>query len=373
MDIVIIGGGFAGIAAASQLLRSKKDLNITLINRYEYTQFRPLFPDIISRSVAVSYLCYPLSRLGNRLSFRFIQGNADRVDTIRNTVIMKNSKTVSYDFLIVATGSETPVPGKIKKSDIVNTLDTINDSQHITDTLHSGAYQNYVVCGGGYTGIETASHIRKGLNRYNQKGNVIIVELGETILSNLPEWMRVYTTVNCDRLGIEIKTKNKITSIDNRDIILSDNTKITNALLIWSTGLNAVFPQIDPLITLGERNRIKVKDDLRVFDNVFAVGDCACSSSDTGCFRMSVQSSITSGVFAANNIIALIHGNETNSFHVTDPGFIVPMANWYSCGKVFGKNIQGEKATLLHYLMSVYRSYGLKNRIMVMMNELHYK
>ncbi len=373
MNIVIIGGGFAGIAAARQLSRFKKDLNITLINRYEYTQFRPLFPDIISSSVAVRYLCYSLFCLGRRLGFRFIQGNAVRVDTKSNTVIMKNDMTVSYDFLIIATGSETPVPEKIKKSERVTTLDTINKSRRITDTLHSEEYQHYVVCGGGYTGIETATHIRKGLERYNQKSNVMVVEMQDVILSNLPQWMRIYSMSNCERLGIEIKTNTKITDINNRNVIFSDGTKITNALLIWSTGLNAVYPQIEPGISWGDRNRIKVKDDLRIFENVFAAGDCACSSSDTGCFRMAVQASITSGVFAANNIIALINGGKTSSFHFTDPGFIVPMANWYSCGKVFGKKIQGKKAALLHYLMSVYRSYGLKNRIMVMMNELQCK
>jgi len=369
MNIVIIGGGFAGIAAARQLSRSKKDLNITLINRYEYTQFRPLFPDIISSSVAVRYLCYSLFRLGHRLGFRFIQGNAVRVDTGSNTVIMKNGKAVSYDFLIIATGSKTPVPGKIQKSDIVNTLDTINDSRHITDTLPTGKYQNYVVCGGGYTGIETASHIRKGLNRYNQKSNVIVVELGETILSNLPEWMRVYTMTNCERLGIELKTNTKITEIKNRDIILTNGTYITNALLIWSTGLNAVVPRIEPAPASGERNRIKVSDDLRVYDNIFAVGDCSCPRSDNGCIRMAVQSSITSGVCAADNILALIGGYKTHPYYFTDPGFIVPMANWYSCGMVFDREIQGRVATFLHYIMSSYRSYGLKNKIMVMVNE----
>ncbi|MFO7890458.1 MAG: FAD-dependent oxidoreductase [bacterium] len=369
MKIVIIGAGFAGIAAARQLSRSKKDLNITLINRYTYTQFRPLFPDIISRSVAVKYVSYSLNQLAQQLGFNFIQGTAVAVNTDSNSVSMDNSRDISYDFLIIATGSETPVPGKIKKSGIVNTLDTINDSRNIADTLHSGEYQNYVICGGGYTGIETASHVCKGLEQYNQKGNVLVVEMAETILSNLPEWMRVYTMANCERLGIEIKTNTKITETENRDIILTDGTHLTNALLIWSTGLNAVIPCIEPAPTLGVRNRIKVNNDLRVYDNVFAAGDCACTSTDNGCFRMAVQSSISSGICAADNLLALIGGYKTHPYYFTDPGFIVPMPNWYSCGIMFGRQLRGRVATFLHYIMSSYRSYGFKNKIMVMVNE----
>jgi len=373
MDVIIIGAGFAGIAAARQLSCSRNNLHITLINQHTYTQFRPLLPDIISRSVSVRYLWYSLERLAQKLKIRFMEGKALVIDTNKKKVIMETGTLVPYDFLVLATGSTTAIPTKIKEYGIVNTLDALGDGQKIAKALHVREYHNYVICGGGYTGIETATHICKGLQRYNINGSVKVVEMKDTILSHLPPWMRTYARNNCEGLGIEIKVNTKITDIQNDNILLSDNSKITNARLIWSTGLKANVPRIDPLPSFGEGNRVKVNNDLRISEVVFAVGDCACCTSDNGCYRMAVQSSLTSGTCAAENILALINGYKTCSYHFSDPGFIVPMANWYSCGEVLGRKVHGAKATLLHYVMSVYRSKGWKSRIGIMVNELKSK
>ncbi|MBU1124873.1 MAG: hypothetical protein KKC84_02515, partial [Candidatus Omnitrophica bacterium] len=115
----------------------------------------------------------------------------------------------------------------------------------------------------------------------------------------------------------------------------------------------------------GEKNpqgRLKADEYLRIQDFCFVAGDAASFIHHTKPLRMGVQFSIMQGRLVAENIAQHIRGKSLKKFIPSDFGYIVPMANNYSCGEILGLHIKGRLATFLHFMMCLYRSRGLKNR-----------
>ena len=125
--------------------------------------------------------------------------------------------------------------------------------------------------------------------------------------------------------------------------------------------------KIDELLNLmvekGRQGRISVDQYLRLNETCFVIGDCAQFPHKVNHLRMAVQFSIAQGLCAASNVLLHIKASNLKKYKPIDLGYIIPMANNCSCGKVMGFPIKGRLPTLLHYLMCIYRSFGFKNKV----------
>jgi NADH dehydrogenase len=192
---------------------------------------------------------------------------------------------------------------------------------------------------------------------------VIVAEMVDKLVSSLPEWMSLYVLKNLTEMGIQVRLSSKIVDLNENDVVLSTGEQIKNALCIWTTGLEASTLARELDIEKAKNGRINVDPMLRFKENCFAAGDAACFKKNNKILRMSVQHALNQGRIAAENTIALISGCPLKKYVPYDPGYIIPLSEGRSCGEVFGLPVKGKIATALHYLINMYRSTGVYNKL----------
>jgi NADH dehydrogenase len=362
--IVIIGGGFAGISAAEALREYRFDLDVTLIDRKPTFDFLPLLPDCIGRGIRPDNLTCNIEDISQELSFKFVNEQVAAIDLEKHQVAM-GSKSIYYDYLLISSGSETNFYGNDLIRDRACKLDDATDAARLMQLIMKEDFDNFIVCGAGYTGIEVATNLQVFLSEHKRSGAVAIVERQPSILGALPQWMKDYVWANLDKLGIRVLANSGVDSIDNRSVCLVDGKRFVNSLLIWAAGVKTA-PFIQGLtVEKNPQGRIKVDEYLRVNDRCFAAGDAANFIHNNTSLRMGVQFSIMEGLAAAKNIVRSIEGLSLKPYKPRDLGYIIPMANNISCGNVFGKDLKGRLPTMLHFLMCIYRSRGLRNKVRI--------
>lgn len=360
--IVIIGCGFGGLAAAGVFARAHLKAEIYIIDKKRSADFLPLLPDAIGRGIKLNFLSFNIAEFAKRFCFFFMQEEVVSLNLEKKEVITANSK-LNYDYLIISSGSETNFYGNenIKKYGLK--VDSASDVQKILEILNSGNFDNFIIGGGGYTGIEIATNLRLFLKKNKRRSRIVVVERARSILGPLPEWMKEYVLNNLKEEDIEVVVNNSIEKVDAQSVHLSDGTILNNALLIWAAGVKTPGFIQNLLVQKNPQGRINVDEFLRLNENCFVIGDASSFSWRGNYLRMAVQFTLMQGNIAAKNIISCITKKRMRIYKPLDLGYIIPMANNRSCGKLFGINLKGILPTMLHFLMCIFRSYGLKNKI----------
>lgn len=351
--IVIIGGGFSGISAVSGLSRFQKrlDLEVTLIDKKREASFLPVLPDCLGRNVKPAHLLYDLAGLSGKKHFNFIQDEVLAVD-LEKKEVKTSTLSLAYDFLIIASGTETNFYGDNEVRKRSFKLDDARDASVISEALAKNEYDSYFVAGGGYTGVEVATNLRVYLEKNKINKKITIIERAPSILGPLPQWMKDYVSDNLKRLKIEVLVNSGV-----------DKAGVTGrSMLIWCAGVRTGDFIQELKVEKNPQGRIKVDEYLKVTDSCFAAGDTAYFYHKNNFLRMAVQFAIVEGKICAKNVIRSIEGNRLLKFKPRDLGLIVPMANNRACGTVLGINARCLLAIFFHYLMCIYRSLGFKNK-----------
>jgi NADH dehydrogenase len=191
---------------------------------------------------------------------------------------------------------------------------------------------------------------------------IIMVERAPVILGPLPDWMKDYALKNLNGMGIEVLTNTIIEEIGQDHLSVSGGRIFKNPFLIWVPGVRCAnfIQKLD--LPKNPQGRIAVDEYLQAAPGCFCAGDAAFFGDKTNFLRMAVQFALTQGDLAAGNIIRSIKNKPLKKYRPIDLGYIIPMANNFSCGRVLGLNISGRAATFLHFIMCIFRSVGWKNR-----------
>jgi NADH dehydrogenase len=334
MRIVIIGAGFAGMYAALSAARlrdihgaSPEELEIALVAPEPTLVIRPRLYESKPETLAA-----PLSDVLNAIDVAYVQGSAETVDTKSRTVKVATAtgtNKLSYDRLVVATGSRLFRPNIPGLAEHGFSVDQIDDAIALDKHLHGLAHRpakngrdTVVVAGGGFTGIEAATEMPARLRKIfgnEARPRVIIVERNPAIAPDMGPDSRPVIEDALKKLGIEARVGAGVTSLDESSVTLSDGERIEAETVIWAAGIRAA-----PLTTqiLGERDkfgRLHVDRDLRVTGvaGVFATGDAArAACDDAGNYAlMSCQHATRMGAFAGNNAAAELLGVPTKPYH----------------------------------------------------------
>ncbi|WP_441228818.1 NAD(P)/FAD-dependent oxidoreductase [Tardiphaga sp. 20_F10_N6_6] len=335
MRIVIIGAGFAGMYAALSAARlrdikgvSPEELEIALVAPEPTLVIRPRLYEPKPETLTA-----PLLDVLKAVDVVYIKGSAETIDTASRIVQVATAnnkrQSLSYDRLVVATGSRLfrpNIPGLAEHGFSVDNLDdAIALDKHLhglADRPASNGRDTIVVAGGGFTGIEAATEIPARLRAIlgkDAKPRVIIVERNSAIAPDMGEGSRPIIEEALRKLGVETRLGAGVASLDASGITLSDGERIETETVIWAAGIRAA-----PLTTQipAERDnfgRLLVDRDLRVpsVPGVFATGDAArAASDDVGNYAlMSCQHATRMGAFAGNNAAAELLRMATRPYH----------------------------------------------------------
>jgi NADH dehydrogenase len=335
MRLVIIGAGFAGMYAALSAARlrdikgvSPEELEIALVAPEPTLVVRPRLYEQKPETLTA-----PLLDVLNAIDVDYVQGSAETIDTkscmVQVATAKGTRKTLSYDRLVVATGSRLfrpNIPGLAEHGFSVDQLDDAialdRHLQGLADRPAKNGRDTVVVAGGGFTGIEAATEmparLRKILGK-DARPRVIIVERNDAIAPDMGAGPRPVIENALRRLGVETRLGAGVASLDESGVTLSGGEHIETETVIWAAGIRAApLTQQIP----AERDnfgRLLVDRDLRVpsVPGVFATGDAArAACDDNGNYAlMSCQHATRMGAFAGNNAAAELLGVPTRPYH----------------------------------------------------------
>lgn len=321
-ELLIIGAGFAGFwstlsaARRARELGKSEDLKITLISRDEYHTIRPRLYEQNLDGIRV-----PLRDYCESLDVDLIVAEvADIAPENRKISLANRSDNLAYDHLILATGSRlkpASIPG-IERTFNVDTFDGASKlDEHLRNLSRAGfdaqASRNVVIVGGGFTGLEVATAMRKRLKDLAQADmdfNVHLVEKATRLASNYSVEGREYILSQLMELGVELHLGEEVAGMSDDGVTLNSGKHIETETVIWSAGLEA-----SPLTTnfRGERDvlgRLYVDEFLGLaeYKNVFIAGDVASALvDDTNLAVMSCQHAIPQGKLAGYNAVSHIY------------------------------------------------------------------
>ncbi|MEY9155484.1 NAD(P)/FAD-dependent oxidoreductase [Bradyrhizobium japonicum] len=335
MRLLIIGAGFAGMYAALSAARlrdiqgvSPEELEIALIAPEPTLVVRPRLYEPKPETLTA-----PLLDVLKAIDVGYIQGSAETVNTEALTVQISTPngtrKTLSYDRLVIATGSRLfrpNIPGLAEHGFSVDSLDdavTLDKHLHgLADRPAVNGRDTVVVAGGGFTGIEAATELPARLRAIfgqNARTRVIIVERNGAIAPDMGEGPRPVIEQALRKLGVETRLGTGVASLDKSGVTLSTGEHIETETVIWAAGIRAAPLTAQIPAERDNFGRLLVDRDLRVpgVAGVFATGDAArAACDDEGNYAlMSCQHATRMGAFAGNNAAAELLRVPTRPYH----------------------------------------------------------
>ena len=380
--IVILGGGFAGVAVLSNLqerFQTDVSVDITMISKDNYLLFTPMLHEIASGMIETRHIVTPIRIFCNRS--RFYCASVENIDLenksveIRSSVApilrstynpinpMENSKSLCYDYLVIAVGSETRFFGMSDVQQNAFTIKTLNDAirlrNHIIYLLEQADqlspdsnYDNnifiqsqkeiltFVIVGGGFAGVETGNRLLPEMSE----------ELGQFALENLR------------KSGMEIILNSRVTGATEHSVKLKDGNIIPTNTMIWSGGVGPSSLVSNLSCKHDSKSgRIIVNEYLEVqeYKGVFALGDCAFMiDPNTGNpYPPTAQHAVREGSTVAKNIIAEIEekSDKKEVFDYKTRGMMASIGKRTGVGNLVGIQVQGFLAWW------IWRNYYLAN------------
>ena len=335
MRLVIIGAGFAGMYAALSAARLRDirgstptELEIALVAPEPTLVVRPRLYEAKPETLTA-----PLADVLKAIDVVYVRGSAETIDTNSRAVaivtVEGSKKQLSYDRLVIATGSRLFRPNVPGLSEHGFSVDQLEDAIALDKHLHSLADRpamngrdTVVVAGGGFTGIEAATEMPSRLRAIlgkDARPRVVIVERNKTIAPDMGAGPRPVIEDALKKLGIETRIGASVESLDRSGVLLSTGERIDAETVIWSAGMRAAPLTAQIPAERDRLGRLLVDRDLRVpgVAGVFATGDAAkAACDDVGNYAlMSCQHATRMGAFAGNNAAAELLGMPTKPYH----------------------------------------------------------
>jgi NADH dehydrogenase len=384
--VVIVGAGFGGAYCAQALERARhpEPVETILIDRHNYFVFYPLLVEAGTGSLEPRHVVVPIRSFLK--SGTFLMAEVTAVDFARQKLSYRSSvtgesKTVSYDHLVLSPGSVTRFPdvpglrehGREMKSlgdavalrdRAVSLLEAANEE---SDRARQRALLHFVVVGSNFTGAELAGEydmfLKKATKRYPNLSprdcQVSLIEIADRILPALEKDLAEHAQRYLDRRGVQILLNTSVREIHETEVVLNDGEVLPASTVVWCAGI-APPPLLKKLeLPRDERGYVLCERDLRVqgLENVWAIGDAAVNLDKEGnAYPATAQHAVRQGTHAARNVARVLGGNTPEAFDYKPLGSLVALGCRSGVAKVFGVKLAGFAAWWMFravYLMKV--------------------
>ena len=396
--VVILGGGFGGLAAAQKLKRAP--VEVTLIDRRNFHLFQPLLYQVATGSLSPGEIAAPIRGvLSGQKNTSVLLGEAVDVDPQAKRVILRDCAAFEYDSLIVATGTQTSYYGNDSWREWAPSLKSVEDATTIRHKIlyaferaeraatpeEARAWLTFVIVGAGATGLELSgalAEIARETLRHDfrkidpQKARIILMEGAPRILGPFPEDLSAKAEKLVTGLGVEVIKGVMVTNIDAVGVTFKhgDSSEVLAAkTMIWAGGVMATtFGRKLAERTKAETDRsgrIKVNRDLTVpnFPDIFIVGDLAHADDKGGNPLPGVaQVAMQGGAYAARIIRARLEGKkELPPFHYFNKGDMAVIGRAAAVANIFGIHVSGLLAWLMWLFIHLIYIVEFKSRVAV--------
>ena len=389
--VVIIGAGFGGLWAARCL--ANKPVDVLVIDHNNYHTFLALLYQVAAAELEAEDIAYPVrSVFWNTPNIDFVLAHARRID-LQNRRIETDSETVSYNYLILATGSITHSFGIQGVDDNAFFLKTLEEAvalkNHIICCFEAAAREidealkrnllTFVLVGGGATGVEYAGALTELIHGPLIKDyptidfsmvRIILLEAADKLVGNMPEKVRLYTLEKLEKMGVEVRLGAKVAQVLPDTVIMSDKDNIFAKTVVWTAGVRG-----EPLagisgIPVTTDARVTVNKTLQVPNHpeIYVIGDLASINVEKRVLPMVAQVAIQSGITTAQNILWQIDGQEPQPFHYHDRGSMITIGRKAAGVAIGSRTFNGFFAWIIWLVIHLFNLIGFRNRVMVLIN-----
>jgi NADH dehydrogenase len=387
--VVIIGGGFGGLAAARRLRNAP--VTITLVDRRNHHLFQPLLYQVATAALSPADISAPIrSVLRKQRNAEVLMAEVTEIDRERRRVILAHGAPLEYDYLIVATGATHAYFGHPEWERVAPGLKTLEDATEIRrrfllafeaaeqepDPEERRALLTFVVVGAGPTGVEMAgamseiarhSFLRDFRRIDPSQSRVVLIEGGPRVLAAYHEELSAYAVKALERIGVEVRTGSVVTRIEPDRVWIGDEAIRTHHV-VWAAGVTA-SPLGKKLGLPTDRvGRVVVEKDLTVpgHPEVYVIGDLAALDDEKGKPLPGVAPVANQmGAHAAANIKRTILGQSRRPFHYVDKGSMATIGRRAAIMETAGIRMSGLIAWLAWLFIHIMFLVGFRNRLMV--------
>ena len=399
--IVIVGGGFAGIEAASRLgrlLRGDDSAQVILISSENYFLFQPLLPEVVACSIEPSHILNPIRHLCRNIHYRW--GTVEDIDLKAQVLTFASAdkakpQLLSYDHLVLCLGQvvgSSAIPGMNEHALSLKTLgDAFQLRNHILSRLEEAEITDdeaarrrlltFVTIGGGFSGVETAAAIHdliKDVSGFYPMVQAtgyrsIIIQGGDRILGELDQDLAWFAQRKLEARGVEVRLKTRVSEVTRDSVVLEGGESVSTGSVISTVG-NVPHPLVKKLGLPEQRGRILADECLRVmgFRNVWALGDAAAvpDRQKGGMCPPTAQFAVRQGKQCAHNVLAVIRNRVPAPFRYKGRGQMAVIGKHCGIAQIGRWKLSGLGAWFLWRAVYFMKLPGLRSRVRVAMDWL---
>lgn len=391
--IVIVGAGFAGLQLARKLTGSQ--FQIVLFDRNNYHQFQPLIYQVATAGLEPSSVSFPLRKIfqGSKQVFvRNVKVQSILPDT---NEIKTKAGTLSYDFLVLATGATSNFFGLENLSERSYPMKSVGEALNLRNYLLQNfealvteddpkkiqSKLSFVIVGGGATGVELSGALAEmkkfilpkdypDLDFSNMK--IYLIEASGKVLATMSAKSSATALEYLEKMGITVMLNTHVTDFDGSQVFLKDGRTIPAINIIWAAGIKGVVPEgVNPEV-VGRGNRIEVNEfnQVKGSENIFAIGDVARMRTNDypEGHPMVAQVAIQQARNLAKNFNKLSLGKKPARFIYHDKGSLATIGRNRAVAEIKGVFLRGLVAWVVWMFVHLMAIVGVKNRLLIFIN-----
>lgn len=392
--VVIIGGGFGGIATARGLRRA--GVSVTLVDRRNHHVFQPLLYQVAMAGLSPAEIAVPIrSILRKQENVRVLLAEATGFDLERRVVHLDGAPELEYDYLVLAPGSRPNYFGHDDWARVAPGLKSVEDATEIrsrvllafeaaereSDPIRQRHQLTFVVIGAGPTGVELAGAIAE-LAGYvlardfrtirPDSTRVILVEGGDRVLSTFSPELSREAARSLEEMGVSVRTSVRVTGIDDGGVTLGGSERIDARTVLWAAGVSAAPLTALLGVPLDRSGRVLVEADCSLpgRPEVFCIGDAASLTPEEGKPPLPGVSpvAIQQGDFVAEAIHRSLRREERGAFRYWDKGSMATIGRSRAIVELGSLRVSGFFAWLVWLVVHIYYLIDFRNRLLVLID-----
>jgi len=388
--VVVVGGGFAGINLIKKLTNDEH-FQVTLVDTHNYHFFPPLLYQVATAFIEPSNISYPFRRMfQEKKNLRFHLGCFIRVNPDNNS-IETDTGMLSYDYLVIALGTETNYFGmeNVKKNALP--MKTISDALNLRnylllsmekavreqDRAEKEKFINIVIAGGGPTGVEIAGMLAEMGHNIRAKeypeitdlqGHIYLVDAGPVLLGPMSGKAQVEATEVLRKLGVHIILNTAVKDYVDGQVILAGGQVIESNVLIWASGVTGREVPGLPAEVVGRGRRIQVDEFNKVkgTNNIYAIGDICLQTTDVNFAQghpQLAQVAIQQGLLLASNFKRMLANEVLKPFTYNDKGSMAIISKYKAVADLPKLFFKGFFAWVVWLFIHIIPIAGFRNKV----------